>query len=98
MLVGKDVQQPRERLSWDVSFREWMPAGDEIATADVTVRRLAGDGADPLVVHDVRTSPTMVQVWLEAGTAGDKWRVEILAETVEGRKREAEFDITVKEV
>lgn len=98
MLVGKDVMQPRERLSWDVTFREWLPRGDEISVADVRLRKVSGSGALPVTVYDTRTTPSTVQVWLEGGTSGDKWRVEVLVTTQEGRKREAEFDITVKEV
>lgn len=98
MLIGRDVQQPREVLSRDVSFAKWLPDGDQISSAEVSLRRLRGDGADPLVVDTTNVSTTVVQVWLSGGTAGDKWRVEVLATTAAGRKREAEFDIEIEEV
>lgn len=97
-VVGKDTKQPQERLDWDVDFGDWMRAGDSIDMAVTSVRRLAGPEDAPLEVSMTQHTLSTVKVWLVGGANGARYRVEVQIETVMGRIKEAEFDISVKEV
>ena len=97
-VVGKDAKQPHEILDWDVDYSDWMPDGDGIEDVDVQVRLLTGSGAPALSVEGVDVSRYVVKVWLAGGAHGGKWRVQVRAITTGGRRKEAEFDISVKEV
>ena len=43
-------------------------------------------------------TPTLSKVWLSGGADGARYRVQVRAFTLLGRVKEAEFDISVKEV
>ena len=96
--IGKDEKQPLEIGDWDVDFADWMPAGDGIDFVETEVRLLSGPGATPLTVERVENTLLLSKVWLRGGADGAKYRVQVRANTLMGRKKEAEFDISVKEV
>lgn len=97
-VIGKDSKQPNEVLDWDVSFADWMRPGDEIDIVQVDIRRLAGPDTDPLTVDQVQNTTHVSKVWLRGGADGARYRVQLRADTIHGRVKEAEFDISVKEV
>lgn len=97
-VIGKDTKQPEEVLDWDVDFGDWMRPGDALYQITTSVRILAGDITSPLVVDKTEITTTVVKVWVSGGADGARYRVEVQAETIDGRIKEAEFDITVKEV
>lgn len=97
-LVGKDTKQPDEVLDWDVDFGDWMRSGDALDIVNTNVRLLSGPDTTPLLVTQVQSTATRSKVWLSGGANGAKYRIELEATTVEGRLKEAEFDIAVKEI
>lgn len=97
-VIGKDSKQPNEVLDWDVSFAEWMRPGDEIDTVHVDIRLLSGPDTDLLMVDQVQNTARLSKVWLRGGADGARYRVQLRAATIHGRAKEAEFDISVKEV
>ena len=96
--LGKDTKQPNEIEDSDVDFADWMPAGDSINTVESSVRVLSGPVATPVAVVRVLSTSTLSKVRLSGGVDGAKYRIQLRAETVGGLVKEAEFDITVKEV
>lgn len=96
--IGQDDKQPVEVEDKDIDFGEWMPLGDSLDTVAVSVRRMSGPEATPLVVTKVQNTTTVSKVWIAAGAHGARYRVTVTARTVLGRVKEVEFDIRVKEV
>ena len=96
--IGKDTKQPREVEDKDVDWADWMPAGDSIDATLTEVRQLSGDDATPLVVDKVENTANLSKVWLSGGAHGAKYRVTVRMKTLNGREKEAEFDISVKEI
>jgi hypothetical protein len=96
--IGRDTKQPSEVLDYDVDFGDWMPSGDYLDGAQVNVRWMSGPQDTPLAVHAVQNTRTVVKVWLSGGANGARYRVELRAATMGGRLREAEFDISVREI
>lgn len=97
-VLGKDTKQPNEHLDWDIDLGDWMRHGDTIDLVTPSVRVLAGEDATPLQVTQTQNTATMSKVWLTGGTHGCRYRVQMRIETVMGRIKEAEFDISVKEI
>lgn len=97
-VIGKDIKQPREVEDRDVDFGDWMPAGDRIDFVESEVRLLSGDNSVPLLVDRVDTTELVCKVWLSGGADGARYRVQVRVYTLQGRIKEAEFDITCKEI
>lgn len=97
-IVGKDTKQPNEIDDWDVDWADWMPAGDEVDSVATSIRVLSGPVTTPLIVTKTQSTKDRTKVWLSAGADGAKYRVQVSATTLQGRRKEAEFDIAVKEV
>ena len=97
-VIGKDVKQPLEIDDWDVDYADWMPAGDGVDFISTSVRVLSGPDTTPLVVDKTQATAKTVKVWLSGGADGAKYRVQVTCNTMNGRVKEAEFDIAVKEI
>ena len=97
-VIGKDTKQPLEIDDWDVDYADWMPAGDGVDFISTSVRLLSGPSSTPLTVDKTQATAKTVKVWLSGGADGAKYRVQVTCNTMNGRVKEAEFDITVKEV
>ena len=97
-VLGKDAQQPHERLDWDVDYSRWMPDGDRVQDAEASVRLRSGAAEPPLRVERVQFTRDVVKVWIAGGAHGSKWRVQVRCFTLGGRVKEGEFDLTIKEI
>lgn len=93
-ILGTFQKQPNERLDFDVDFgAEWITAGDYIVSATTTAA--TGITAEaPLI--DV--TKKIVKQWITGGTSGNKYKIQITATTNDGRIKEAEFYVKVREV
>jgi hypothetical protein len=84
------TQQPADRLDYDIPCD--LVSGDAIQT--VTVPSIEPVG---LTINSLFTGPT-VKLWVEGGTSGTTYKVEVLVETVLGRKKEFELKFKIKDV
>ncbi len=92
-ILGTFTKQPGERLDFDVDFSEWLSTTDTIASV-VSVCDTGLVVETPL--KDVTNK--IVKQWITGGTTGTTYKVQITATTTEGRIKEAEFKVKVKEV
>lgn len=90
MNIGTHIKQPVEVKDYDIDYSEWMASGDEIESAVVQVSPSG-------LVLDVFTSPTRVKVWCSGGVDGTKYKVTATATTTDGRVKQDEFTIRVKD-
>jgi hypothetical protein len=91
-ILGTFIQQPNEVLDYDVDYSEWIPAGDVVLTATAT--------ADPgITLGDTLIDPTglVVKQWVSGGVNGETYKIQVSATTDEGRVKEAEFRIRIRE-
>ncbi len=90
MFVGSIIQQPNDVMDYDVDFSDWLPPGDVVMTAAVT------SSPAGLTVGYAISNPR-VKVWVRGGTTGTTYKVTILANTNDGRSKEVELKIKVKD-
>ena len=91
MNFGTYFKQPSEVLDYDLDYREWLTSGDNVQSATVAVTP-TGLTVDSTFINDPR-----VKIWLSAGTAGSTYKVTVTMTTADGRVREDEFKLKVKE-
>ena len=96
MNLGTKTKSPRDKLDYDVRYTDWLTLGDGINSAQVTVTAL--DGLPPdLTVTEVTPKADTIKVWLSGGTSGRTYMVTVMATTDDGRLKEDEFRIKVKD-
>lgn len=90
-IIGTMQKQPGENLDYDIDFSDWIPEGDYIASAVVTP--ITGIAVGVVTVFD----DYFVKVWLSGGTSGTTYKLEVTATTNNGRIKQAEFKVKVRE-
>lgn len=91
-LVGTATQQPSDIHDYDIDFSPWFPPGDTIISATVT--------ASPTMPVDPSTAINglTVKVWVyDEGTSGLTYTLTLLAITSDGRQKEVELQVKIKE-
>jgi hypothetical protein len=92
MKIGVYLQQPVERLDYDIDYTEWFGIlEDSIESVDVSV---APGG---LSVVGLVAGPQRVKLWVEGGGDNITYSVEVTITTVAGRKKQDEIDIVLAE-
>ena len=91
MNFGTYFKQPSEVLDYDLDYREWLTSGDNVQSAQVVVTP-TGLTVDSTFINDPR-----VKIWLSGGASGSTYKVTVTMTTADGRVREDEFKLKVKE-
>lgn len=90
MALGTITQQPRDVRDYDIDFGEWFPQDDTLVSATVTVEP-AGLTATYAIQHP------RVKVWLQDGVSGSTYKVTVVAYTNDGRAKEVELKVRIKD-
>lgn len=92
MILGTFSKQPVEVLDYDIDCSDWLVSDDVLASA-TAVTDVAG-----LTVDSVLVSSPRVKVWLSGGTNGAAYKVTVTITTDDGRVKQVEFRVRVKDV
>ena len=92
MILGSFSKQPVEVLDYDIDCSDWIVSDDAVVSATATV-----DGTG-LVINSVFVSSPRIKVWLSAGTNGSSYKVTVTITTDDGRIKQVEFRVRVKDV
>lgn len=91
-ILGTYQKQPNDVLDYDIDFSRWIADSDLIisvvATADVGIT---------LLTTTIVNSGKSVKQWVSGGVSGVTYKIQIRATTSEGRVKEDEFKVKVKE-
>lgn len=96
-ILGTHTKQPADSVDYDIDYSQWLTETDGLSEdnePEVTVT------PDDLTVESVTRDYDnhRVKVWLSGGTDGERYKVEVTTHTAEGRIREDEFFLIVREV
>ena len=83
-------KQPSDILDYDIDLSEWLSSGDNVIDAIVTVP--TGLTLDRKTVTDDR-----VKIWLADGVDGVTYKVTTKITTEDGRSKEVDFEIRVRD-
>lgn len=92
MNIGSFLKQPVEVKDYDVDYSQWLTTGDNVQSATISVTP-TGLQVDSVVINDPR-----VKIWLSGGTDGVSYKVTVTTTTADGRVKQDEFKLKVKEV
>jgi len=91
MIIGSFEKQPSEVLDYDIDCSEWLTEGDNVQNVVVT------PDDDSLTVDSVLLNDPRIKIWLSGGTHGRSYKVTVGIDTQDGRHKETEFLIQVRD-
>lgn len=86
-------KQPADQLDYDMDFSDWLTESDTITSAEAV-----SSIPEELEVLSVLVDSPIVKVWIAGGLDGTTYKVTSTIATSEGRIKELEFKIRVKEL
>lgn len=84
------TQQPGDIRDYDIDYGEWFPIGDVVIGASLVVAPLG------LTVGYALQSPK-VKVWIRGGVVGQTYKITVTANTSDGRAKETELKVKIKD-
>lgn len=105
MAIPVKQKQPRDVVDYDISFREYFEKypDDEISAIELSQRSLTdnsqlvfGPGSRP-VFELPGTKPQNVKVWIGGGDSPQDYVVSLLMTSTNGRVKEFDFRIKVRD-
>lgn len=99
------IKQPSEILDYDVDMSKWFESlkTDYIKSVSISAKALRGDSNITLGSEDnppftlIGDVPTSFKIWIAGGIHGMDYQVTSYVITNEGRHKEIEFRIRVKD-
>jgi hypothetical protein len=86
------MKQPNEQLDYDLDFTLFLPLGDSITSTTVSVTPAVG-----LSVGLTDGATAIPKLWISGGVNKEKYKVSALAVTSQGRTKEVNFQIKIKD-
>lgn len=90
MIIGTMNKQSADVLDYDIDYSQWMPVGDHVQSAVVTAA--TGLTLDSNFIND-----PFVKIWISGGASGTNYKVTITMTTQDGRIKQDEFNVRVKD-
>ncbi len=91
MILGSYIKQPADVLDYDIDYMDFLSDGDSISAKSVAV------SPNGLTIDSSAIFGTRVKVWLSGGTNGITYKVTVTATTTDGRVKQDEFKVKVKD-
>ena len=92
MNIGNFSKQPVEVKDFDIDYSEWLTTGDNVESAPVVVATTG------LTVNSVFVNNPRIKIWVAGGTDGTQYKLTVTMTTADGRVKQDEFKIKVKEI
>ena len=92
MILGNFTKQPVDVLDYDIDYSQWLTTGDNVESINVAVEP-SGLTVDNTFVNDPR-----VKIYLSGGTDGTTYKITVTTTTADGRVKQDEFKLKVKEI
>jgi len=87
-------KQPGDTIDVDISYFDYLPASDTIASSVVSF----SDTGITLGTTVNNITEKKVKQWISGGTTGNRYKISIRMTSVEGRIKEVDFYVKVKEL
>lgn len=91
-MLGSFLKQPVEVETYTVNYSEYLVDGDQVISA-TAVSIPTG-----LTIQNVYVEHPRVCVWLSGGTNNDIYKVEVTAQSADGRVMQDEFKVRVHDI
>lgn len=91
------TKQPVDIIDIDVDMSEFLPDSDNISGATASIQ-VAPDAELVLGTRSVNTLTKVVKQWISGGTSGVTYQVAVTITSNEGRTKQVDFKVKVKEI
>lgn len=92
MILGNFTKQPIDVLDYDIDYSEWLTTNDNVENVNVTVE------PSGLTVGNTFINDPRVKIYLSSGANGTTYKITITMTTTDGRVKQDEFKLKVKEI
>lgn len=93
MSIDMFNKQPGDTVDIDVDLSQWLPSSDTISNAIASA-----DTGITLGANAINNTLKVVKQWVSGGTTGNRYKVTLTITSAEGRVKEVEFYVKVKEI
>ena len=94
MALATVTQQPGDVKDYDIDFDQWFPTGDQIVSATVASSPVMTEAPSAVIAPSARR----VKVWVyDGGTDGLTYTLTLKASTSDGRVKEVELIVKIRE-
>ncbi len=90
-ILGTFVKQPADRLDYDVDYTDWLTVGDSIESTVVSVSPAT------LTIDSTFNNTPRIKIWLFGGVDKVRYKVTLTSTTADGRVKQDEFLVVVKD-
>lgn len=90
-LLGTFTKQPVERLDYDIGYADWLTPGDGVASLELVIDKPG------LVSPAQNVKSSVVKIWLAGGTHATDYKITATVTTDDGRVKQDEFKLKVRE-
>ena len=99
MILATYTKQPSEVKDYDIDYSPWLaPMGDTLEEVEEPIITCLTDPTDTaLVCNSVLHTTQECKFWMSGGTAGQRYKLTVLAKTVGGRRDESELIFSIKD-
>lgn len=94
MILSHYIKQPADRVDYDIEYSDWLSQGDSPASAVAIVSPVVAGG---LVADAPVITGTRVKVFTSAGVNGATYKVTVTTTTAQGRIKQDEFQVRVRD-
>ncbi|MGM0858661.1 MAG: hypothetical protein ACQEW0_16510 [Pseudomonadota bacterium] len=95
-ILGTFTMQPADEWDYDIGYSNWLTESDGLSETVAPTVEVTPTGLEVESVtrdYDNRR----VKVWLSGGVDGERYKVEVTTRTREGRRRQDEFFVIVRD-
>lgn len=85
------TKQPVEVLDFDIDCADWISEGDSVVSA-----ASVADTGITIDSTSITSNGEVVKVWVSGGTTGTTYKIETTMTTEDGRVKQHEFRVKVK--
>jgi high-affinity K+ transport system ATPase subunit B len=93
-ILGKFTKQSVDVCDYDIETDDWLTDGDFVLTATSTV----SPSGLTLQSTTVIEAGKVVKVWVSGGTNGVSYKIDVTMTTDDGRVKQSEFFVKIKDV
>lgn len=87
-------KQPVDILDYDADFTRWLSSTDVVTSATASIDIVGELAIDAI---QIPAEGNLVKVWLSGGVNLGRYKISVRAATAEGRTKEVDFILRVKD-
>lgn len=91
MNLGNFTKQPVDVIDYDIDYSQWLTAGDNVESSIVSVV------PEGLLVDSIFINDPKIKIWVSGGLNGANYKLTVTTTTADGRVKQDEFKIRVKD-